>query len=366
MIQKEFQRGFNMKIIAVGDVSLGREIPQSLRSHSFPDHLIQKMKGVDIVFCNLECPLTSSLERQKNHYSKILGNSCEVFLKSDPENCRYLHDLNINLVSLGNNHILDYGNAGLYETIEVLDLNKIRHIGANKNLNSAKPIIIHKEGLRIGFIGYSFTYEATEKTPGCIPLRPKRIIQDIKNLKKQCDFVFLSLHFGEEFSNYASKKEISFCHSFIDAGASVILGHHPHVLRGIENYHNGIIAYSLGNFIFDSHLYELKENPHLKENTQESIFLEFVIKKDTEISLKIFPVYIDANGLPSCPDAGKSQEIMNKINNLNKALTNPRIKNFNLVNSIQKLKILISIIFKSIITGNFQNLYLLLIRFVEG
>jgi len=118
-----------------------------------------------------------------------------------------------------------------------------------------KPGIIEKNDVRLGFLGYckKGEYTATDSTSGAALFDEEIIKEDIRSIKNKVDFVVLSLHWGIELSEYPSPEQVEMAHRLVDAGAEVIIGHHPHVLQGIERYKRGLIFYSLGNFIFDNY-----------------------------------------------------------------------------------------------------------------
>jgi poly-gamma-glutamate synthesis protein (capsule biosynthesis protein) len=161
------------------------------------------------------------------------------------------------VVTLANNHILDYGAAGLSETIAHLDAHGIRHTGAGIDLAAARqPCIVESEGTRIAFLAYSLTYPeeffAGQSRPGTAPGYAAFIEADIKAARRQADYVAVSFHWGKELARQPQPYQVRTARKAVDAGADLVLGHHPHVLQGIERYKNGVIFYSLGNFAFGS------------------------------------------------------------------------------------------------------------------
>jgi len=145
---------------------------------------------------------------------------------------------------------MDYGEEGLNETLDTLIQCNIKTVGAGRNLSEArKPVIFEVNGVNIGILAYCDTYIAGRRRAGVAPT--KYIEQDIQNLKKCADFIVVSIHQGMDISEYPLKSEIERMHQIIDWGANIILRHHPHVVQGVEEYNEGIILYSLGNFVFD-------------------------------------------------------------------------------------------------------------------
>lgn len=176
---------------------------------------------------------------------------------SPPESITALKQINCDIVSLGNNHITDYGSEGLIETKEFLEDNAIKTVGAGKNQKDAsKVVILEKRGLKLGILAYlSIDYPnstiATENSAGCASYEDLHEVQkDIERIKKNVDIVCVSLHWGHQYFSYPSPEQIEIAHRIIDFGCDIIIGHHPHVVQGVEEYKNGIIVYSLGNFFF--------------------------------------------------------------------------------------------------------------------
>jgi len=358
-----------MKIMAVGDVYLGETIDLQDKQQYFSSDIIQKIKNADVAFCNLESPLTLSTEQQDSHYSKLLDNMGRAYLRSPPKIAEFIANIGFDVVSIANNHIMDYKKRGLEDTIETLESCHIKHVGAGVNLSKARqPEIIEKSGTKIGFLAYSYTYEATKFCAGSAPLWPSIIKEDIGLLKNRCDILVVSLHFGEEYINSHRAKEIKFCRSLIDEGANVILGHHPHVLRGIEKYKGGLIVYSLGNFVFNYHPVNISFGKNIKGKTKESIILEMDFEKGCMKKWKIHPVYLNENGFPNMPSNDKERcAILNNVAKYNEDI-NLKDKlpvSRNDVYYIRRVKTLLKLVAKSIYTKNFTNIYLLLTRFYK-
>jgi len=355
-----------MKIMVVGDISLGRTIEKYNVINHISNNIIQLLKKADISFCNLESPLTNSIEKQIVHYSKLLKNNDTVYIKSYPENAKILSDMGFSIVSIANNHIMDYKDQGLKDTIKALYFYNIRYVGAGLNLLMArKPEIIEKNENKIGFLAYSFTYEATNFSAGCAPLWPPMIKKDIEKLKERCNIIVVSLHFGEEYDNSPSFSEIKFCRSLIDNGATVILGHHSHVLRGIERYKDGLIAYGLGNFIFDSHICDLDNDQDIKEKTRETMILELEFNNNQLEKWKIHPIYINNIGFPIIPLNGKKQDILKNINNDLILKVDDHKTDKNKFYS-KRLIPFIKLFSISVYKGNITNVFLLLMRVLVG
>lgn len=246
----------SITISAVGDFMPGGLLSSNIDiyKNSFLTDKVRRSLNADIMFCNLECPLCN-LEGPPYRL--------KTSIHAKEESIIYLKNAGFNIVSIANNHATDFGWSSLEKTIKLLDENNIRHVGAGKNLDEArKPAIININGVKIGFLAYCTgifsmvpTVEedvryATEDSYGVSPYDPNSINGDIENLKKDADYIIVSMHWQDEFIHYPIPEVISEAHRIIDLGADLILGHGPHVLQGYEEYHGGMILYSLSNFLF--------------------------------------------------------------------------------------------------------------------
>ena len=176
-----------------------------------------------------------------------------------PERVRIFQELGLDLVTLANNHALDFGMDALLDTCDTLDQAGIYHVGAGRNLEEAcKPVIITEKGESIGFLGASRvipvgSWNASASKPGMLTTYdPKILVDEIKKLREQCDYLVVYVHWGIERSERPEDYQRSLGKQYIDAGADVVIGSHPHVLQGVEYYKGKPIVYSLGNFIFGS------------------------------------------------------------------------------------------------------------------
>ena len=203
------------------------------------------LDGADYKVFNLECPLCEL----QNPIKKVGPNI------SAPIECvRGYVELGIDLFTLANNHILDYGSDGLYYTIEVLSKNKIDYFGAGENLEAAKiPFIKEIKGCKYGFYGcveHEFSY-ATKDSCGANPFCSFSSFTDINRLRKQVDYLIVLYHGGKELYRYPSPKLQQICRGIIDAGADLVICQHSHCIGAEEKYNKGTIVYGQGNFLFD-------------------------------------------------------------------------------------------------------------------
>ncbi len=246
----------DINILAVGDIMTGGCLSErwfDYKDNLWPSYIDNLFRKADVKFCNFECPLYRLQEPP--HDGKML-------LYAKEKTIEVIEKAGLNVVSLANNHAMDFGWDSLEETIYLLRKRNIICIGAGKNLEEArKPGIVLVKGKKIGFLAYSclniFPKEyqpmADHNKSGVSPYFLEYVEADIRSLRKQVDFIAVSLHWGDEFIYYPSPLQLSQAKQIIDWGADVILGHHPHIIQGYQVYKGKPIFFSLGNFLFSQY-----------------------------------------------------------------------------------------------------------------
>lgn len=242
---------------ATGDVMLGGRWEQQVArdGYFYPfERIAPELHKGDITLVNLEAPLT----RRGQEFSDK-----KYRFRVNPAATAALKKAGITTVTLANNHSMDFGLQGLQDTLQQLDRAGIGHVGAGKDLAAARQAVIYTiRGTKVAILGYSLTFPqefwASEKRGGTAPLLEKMVKDDIALARKQAAVVVVAAHWGEEGKTQLRPYQPRLARMMIDAGADVVIGHHPHVLQGIERYKRGIIFYSLGNFAFaaKSHIAE--------------------------------------------------------------------------------------------------------------
>ncbi len=196
-------------------------------------------EDADIVFANLEAPLIEDSRYAAQH--TFAG--CKEF-------AGFLSDIGINVVSIANNHILEQQPEGFYRTLQYLEESLVFWVGKQvRGMSNIK--IFQSKGVRVGFVAFNAIHDIIN--PGLVAdLHESYVLECIRKMKvAEVDICVISLHWGDEYVNLPSASQMSLAHRFIDAGADIIVGHHPHVVQPVESYKTGLIFYSLGNFIFD-------------------------------------------------------------------------------------------------------------------
>ena len=206
--------------------------------------------GSDVFMANQEFPFS-------NRGSAAADK--QFTFRLPPEKVSLLKEMGIDIVTLANNHALDFGTDALLDTCDTLDEAGIYRVGAGANLEEArKPVIMEIKGKTIGFLGASRvipvgSWNATATSPGMLTTYdPTMLLEDIKSAKETCDFVIVYVHWGIERDEYPQDYQRTMGKQYIDAGADMVIGSHPHVLQGMEYYNGKPIVYSLGNFVFGS------------------------------------------------------------------------------------------------------------------
>ena len=276
-------RGVPVTLIAVGDIMLDRDVKKVGIQTGWEEifaGVAPRLTRADLAFANLESPIGD-----KGHFINMF--------QAPPDAIQGLVYAGFDIVSLANNHTLDYHHAGMFETMRLLDEHEIAWVGAGENIHQArKPLIKEVNGVRIGFLAYTelwfvharepISWQGTKDEPGVAPAELDMITEDIGRLRDRVDCVIVSIHWGQEYKAKPTEEQKRLARAAVDAGADIILGHHPHVLQGIEFYKRGVIAYSLGNFVFDINI----------AKTWETMMLEFTVSPSGPLDMNIVPAYI--------------------------------------------------------------------------
>ena len=242
-----------VRIVAVGDIMLGNSAAPEMEKYGY-DHPFARTRPfllrAHIVFGNLEGPLTDD---------DVPAPDKQYVFRSPPDKVApALARAGFNIVSLANNHTLDYGVTGLEHTMAALEAAGIRHVGAGRDARAARrPVFLKAGGTTVAFLAYSLTFPeafwATDDRPGTAFGHERHVRADVAAARAQADIVIVSFHWGREAVTELRDYQTLLGRAAIDAGAGAVLGHHPHILQGVERYRDGVILYSLGNFAFGSY-----------------------------------------------------------------------------------------------------------------
>ena len=265
-----------VRLLFTGDTMLDRSIRAVAQNSGYPfilEELTEYLNDFDLVVTNLEGPITDN--RSKSLKSEI-GSTLNYIFTFDPQVVSLLKDNNLSLLNLGNNHILNFDQEGLEQTLDYLDRGKLQSFG-DTGTDLTSPV--HNQtfnGLKISFLNYNqFTQQGIEPT-----------LEIISELRDQTDLIILYPHWGEEYQPEPSQTITDQAYQFIDQGVDLIIGSHPHVVQTHELYNGKHIYYSLGNFVFDQ---------YFSEETQKGLLVEVEIQKGSrgEMGLKTKEVFVD-------------------------------------------------------------------------
>ena len=230
---------------------------QILASHDtgFPFRKIAPlMMGADIAFVNLESPFS---DRGPYFDHGLIFHAA-------PEMIDRLEFAHIAVASTANNHARDCGPRGVEFTVSWLRSHGIEPLGSGlTTAETHRGVVLERNGIRFGFLGYTYDQENGNwhDIDNRIALAdPKVLCQDVAELRKRADVVIVSMHHGIEYLPKPSAAQVKFAHAAIDAGATLVIGHHPHVVQPEETYRGGLIFYSLGNFVFDQYQREATQH----------------------------------------------------------------------------------------------------------
>lgn len=274
--------GNTVHLAFVGDILLGASVADMIDQYGY-DYPYKESKlylsEPDITAGNLEYPVT---ERG------VPAEDKTYVFKGSPDALPALRDSGIDVVSLANNHTLDQGVEGLLDTMDHLDEAGIRHMGAGNNDTEAfAPVIIEQNGIKVAYIGLSrvvpdISWKADKNVAGVAETYDTtRAVTAIRNASEQADVVVVMVHWGKERSDTPQQYQRDFAKQYIDAGADLVIGSHPHVMQGFETYKGKWIAYSLGNFIFSA---------YPKDTTGETGVLDAVCSASGDCDLQFYPM----------------------------------------------------------------------------
>ncbi len=277
-------------MVAGGDLMLDRGVEAKIKKlgkdYDFAfDKVRDYLKSADLVFANLE----GSLSDVGADLGSVYSFRFEVAV------AQALADAGIDVVSLANNHMLDWGRASLCATTTNLRNVSIDFVGAGCNSAEAeRPHMTTLGNTRIAFLAYTEFYKgahATASKAGMSEYDMEKITARIAALKQEpnVDIVMVSMHWGEEYQNRATDAQVRLGQRLVDAGADVVIGHHPHVDQEIERYGDGWIIYSLGNFVFDQ---------SWSEETMQGLLAEIHIQDGKILDVVPKPIQLNAHYQP--------------------------------------------------------------------
>ena len=269
------------RMIFGGDVMLSRFVGTLALSRHDPSSpmrdLAPVLSSADIAFVNLEAPFSDR------------GRPVEsgMIFKAEPDMIRALERAGIDIVSTANNHARDCGGYGVEFTLQWLEKHGIAAVGTGRSAAAAHAgVVLERNGVRFGFLAYTYDQSNgnhTDVDDRVAMMDVARMRRDVDDLLRRADAAIVSMHAGLEYSPRPDRQQIEFARAAIDAGAQVVIGHHPHVVEPSERYAGGVIFYSLGNLVFDQ---------FQREETQHGALAEVVFDRAKLARAEMIPVDI--------------------------------------------------------------------------
>ncbi|TEB10784.1 CapA family protein [Pelotomaculum propionicicum] len=293
-------------LVAVGDIMLSRGVAGEIKKQGgdplHPFAIIKYyLKSGDIVFGNLENPITPGREIMMP----------EMTLRADPGSAQALQEAGFSVLSLANNHLADFGSEGLLDTLRYLDEAGIGHAGAGENEEEAFAAAFSEvNGLKLAFLAFTDpaivpdAYLAGVEQPGIAFLEQEKVRAAVQDARRKADFVVVSIHAGREYESEPDLAQTQFARLAVDAGADLVLGHHPHVVQKIEQYKGKYIIYSLGNFIFDQKWFRA---------TRVGLAVKIFIAAGGVERMEFMPVFINDQDQPQPLEGEDAAKVIKKL-----------------------------------------------------
>jgi hypothetical protein len=292
-----------VSVLFAGDTSFARGLTEMIEvdgrgdaAYAF-DHVKHLFQAADLSFLNLECVMSDSGESEAKKTWRI---------RAATKYASGLRDLGVDVVSVANNHALDFGQQGFSSTLRTLDAQGVLYTGAQvKEPEEQDPLVVTVGKTKIGFLGYNAhgdEHSDIVYRPRSMGYKIARVIEDVIRARPQVDALVVSVHWGPELSHIPWDWQKRDAHKLIDAGVDLVIGHHPHVQQPVELYKEGIIVYSLGDLLFD------KSSPWLVHRTAQRIALRVEFEGPKRVSWELVPMLPE--GVP--PDLAEGAKAVSR------------------------------------------------------
>lgn len=270
----------DVTLVFSGDILLSSYVLNNYESNGIngilSEELQSEMQNADITMVNEEFPFsTRGTQAEDKQYT----------FRVNPSYVKILQEMGIDVVTVANNHALDYGTDALTDTFQTLDDAGISYVGAGNDLERAsEPYVTNIGGKTFGFLAASrvipeVSWNIDNKQPGMLcTYDSAELCEAIRKTKESCDYVVVYVHWGIERENTPQDYQRQLGKAYIDAGADMVIGAHPHVLQGIEYYNGKPIVYSLGNYIFNQEI-------------GSTVLLKTTVTPENETTLQLIPAY---------------------------------------------------------------------------
>lgn len=319
-----------VKTLLTGDLLLHSrygQIADTLGPAYVFEHVSNLFKDSHLTFVNLEIVLSDKGEAAES----------KLCLRGSPKYLQQLQAENIDVVSLANNHAFDFGFEGFEDMQTRLEGLGIQTVGAGPNLKSSRNLkTLTIDGITFGFLAYSSrttngsTY-ASEQDCGVAPLEEDLVLADISQYRDQVDHLILSLHWGVEYAEFPTPDQRNLGRKFIEAGARVIYGHHPHILQGYEKWNDGVIFYSLGNFCDSDLVIDGSDKQYqavLKIADRETVLVHLEFGPESINDIQFTPLWLNDAGQPEVATNDKKAEILDKLSRRSALINQPDFEKY--------------------------------------
>ena len=289
-----------ISLAAVGDIMLARQLGRRLEAGEadYPFALVaESLRAADLAVGNLECAVGDQGVPLSKSYR----------FQAPPAAAEALALAGFDLVTLANNHAMDFGPDGLADTLRLLDAAGVAHVGAGANAATARqPVVLERNGLRVAFLGYvdvpverggwdARSVIAGADSPGVAWADLEEVAAGVSAARDQADVVVVLLHSGYEYQDRPNAIQRAIGRAAIDAGAALVIGAHSHTLQGVVRYGGGLIVYSLGNFAFEI------------DQSRDSAILQATLSRQGVQALDWLPVVLDPNDGRPAPAQGEAR-----------------------------------------------------------
>lgn len=268
----------NASVVFTGDVLLSNYVLNNYENQGIErildTGLLEELKSADVTVINEEFPFSTR---------GVQAEDKQFTFRVDPSHVSILKEMGVDMAAVANNHILDYGEDALTDTLDTLEQAGILYAGAGADKERAMQLqVMEVNGIRIGMLAVSrvipeISWNIENRQPGVLcTYDPALLLGAIDKAKESCDYLFVYVHWGIERNTTPEEYQKNLARQYIDAGADAVIGAHPHVLQGIEFYQGKPVFYSLGNFIFN-------------QTIEKTMAVRFQVDEEKNVSIRLLP-----------------------------------------------------------------------------
>lgn len=311
-LKQVIERDPHVELAAVGDLMLGRTIGDHLADGDldYPfAHVAEFLQAPDLSIGNLESALGTGGHPEKKGYT----------FRAPPQAAVALEEAGFDILSLANNHAMDFGSQVLLEAIDELERQGISAVGAGRDETAAiQPLLVEAGSLRIAILSFvdvpieyrgfdTLSWQAQSAAPGVTWADHSRMQREIEHVRPDTDLIIVLLHSGFEYVPQPSPPQVSAARVAIEAGADLVLGHHAHVIQPVEFHPKGVIVYGLGNFVFED------------AGPPESVLLRIWLDDEGVREVKFLPMQLDESGRPFPAPGDNASDTLENLYSITRA-----------------------------------------------